>query len=340
MSLTAIAIKNVRRAPLRALLTVLSVAISLVAVLMLRSVSAGYTERVTQTPNNRVVSRHKVGWSQAMPVHYTDEVRKIEGVKTAMGARFPALKHPSPDKKWFQSLAVDARPFMDMHYELDLPDEQKRAFTSDRNSALISAQLAEELGWQLGDRIQLKSAAFPGLFEFNVAGVYRSTRHGFAERTVFCHYEYFNEELPEQERDKIELISAQIHDPTQGARIAKAIDIRFDERDNQTYTMEDKAMNASFVGMFGAILEAIDAVSMMILGIVLLIVGNGVRARKEAPRPHCRRVRGWRFRLRVRGVGRSRHAPHVLRLAGVPLVGDRAADVSEFVHRLRCGLAA
>ncbi len=82
--------------------------------------------------------------------------------------------------------------------------------------------------------------------------------------------------MPLENRHKIGLISAEIVDPAQGAELAKSIDAHFDEQDDQTFTQEDQALNASFVGMFGALLHAIDIVSVLVLGIVILVVGNTV----------------------------------------------------------------
>src|SRR5690606_12514486 len=116
----------------------------------------------------------------------------------------------------------------------------------------------------------------PASVDVEVVCIFESTRHGFAQRDVWIQLPYFNERLDPAERDKINIVSAEIFDASQGVQIARSIDIRFDERDHQTFTQEDQALNASFVRMFGAILEAIDIVSLLILAIVMLLVGNTV----------------------------------------------------------------
>ena len=128
MTLTRLAFANARRSPLRAALTVLAVAISLVAFVLLRTVIANFTEKIRQTPNNRVVTRHKIGWERAMPIHYAEEVRRLPGIDQAMGGRWAGLKHPTNTKVYFDATAVEAKPFIEMHYELVAAPEQKRAF--------------------------------------------------------------------------------------------------------------------------------------------------------------------------------------------------------------------
>jgi putative ABC transport system permease protein len=65
--------------------------------------------------------------------------------------------------------------------------------------------------------------------------------------------------------------------------ISAAVDRLFDERDVQTVTMSERNMQAGFMAGFSAILTALDVVSIIILGIMLLILGNtiamGVRER-------------------------------------------------------------
>ena len=257
-------------------MTAAAVAVTLVAFLLLRTLSANWTERIEQTPNNRVVTRHKIGWGQAMPVRYAEAIRGFPGVKYAMGGRWAPLKHPRNDGTWFDTTAVQAEPFVAMHYELEAPPEQKRAFVEDRRGALVSLELAQQYGWKVGDAIHLRDTEFPMAWEFRVSGIYRSTRHGFAKRSMWIHWEYYNERLPLEQRDTINIVSAQIHQPNEGANIAKAIDIHFDQEENQTYSQEDQAMNASIVGRFGAVLSAMDLVSLLVLTVILLLIGNAM----------------------------------------------------------------
>lgn len=275
-SLARIAVRNAWRSPLRGALTVAAVAVTLIAFLLMRTLSANWTERIAQTPNNRVVTRHKIGWGQAMPKHYTEAVRGLPGVKHAMGGRWAALKHPTNDRVWIEGTAVDAAPFAAMHYELVTPEGQKQAWVADRQGMLVSEELAQIFGWRLGDTVHLKGTEFPGDWEFHVSGIYRSTRHGFAKRAVWVHYGYYNERLPVSERDLIHIVSAEIFEPSEGANIAKAIDTHFDQEDNQTYSQEDQALSASMVGRFGAVLSAMDVVSLLILSVIVLLVGNAM----------------------------------------------------------------
>ena len=250
-----------------------AVATCLVAFLLLRTLGHAWTEQVAQTPNNRVVTRHKLGWAKALPARYADTIRGLPGVETAVGVRWAGLKHPRSEGVLIDSFAVEGRPFVDMHYELEAEPAQKQAFLADRRGALVSEELAEQLGWKLGDRVELESLFGPR-FALDVSAIFKSTRYGFARRVLYFHWEYFNEAVPRDVAERISLVSAKIRDPNQGARIARAIDFRFDDEDERTFSQEDQALTASSTGRFAAILEALELVSLLVLGVVALILGN------------------------------------------------------------------
>jgi putative ABC transport system permease protein len=100
---------------------------------------------------------------------------------------------------------------------------------------------------------------------------------------MIFHWDYVNEQLPPQRRDQIGWVVSRVDDAGAGADVATKIDKVFEQYDNQTLTMSERAMNLSFLGMFSAILKAIDIVSFIILLILVMILGNtiamGVRER-------------------------------------------------------------
>jgi putative ABC transport system permease protein len=275
--------RNVGRVPLRAALTVLAIAICLIVHVLLRSINATWTERTAQTPNNRVVTRHRIGWDYRMPIHYVDDVLKMPGIHRAMGGSWVELKHPVLQTQYFGATAVSAEAFAAMHSELAAPAADKAAFVANRRGIMVSDELAKTFGWKLGDHVHLRGTQYPHDWELDVSCIFHSNRYGFAQRSLWMHWEYYNESLPPEARDQINIISSEIFQPRDGARLAHAIDIHFDAGRDQTFTQEDQALSASMVGQQGALLDALNIVSLCVLGILALIVGNtiamGVRER-------------------------------------------------------------
>lgn len=285
MGLLKLSLRNALRVRARALLTILAVAASLLGFVLLRAVGAGWTEQVRQTPIDRVVTRHRMGWGRRMPLAHVQAIGSLPGVDTVWGVRWASLVHPRDPRLSFDSMALEAAPFIAVHDELAAPAEQRQAFVAERTGAFVSRELAEELGWQLGARLRFRMAEVPGEIELTLSGIFESRRRGFAGRALFLHWEYYDEQLPESLRNSVHMIVARVHEPGESARIARTIDLRFEAHENQTFSQEDQATIAQLVARFGAVLQALDLVSVLILGVVMLILGNtvalGVRERTK-----------------------------------------------------------
>jgi putative ABC transport system permease protein len=84
-------------------------------------------------------------------------------------------------------------------------------------------------------------------------------------------------------KDQVGWIISRVDDPSSVADISAQIDQLFDDRDIQTISMSERALQVSLLGMLSAALKAIDGVSMMMLIVLMLILGNtiamGVRER-------------------------------------------------------------
>jgi putative ABC transport system permease protein len=84
-------------------------------------------------------------------------------------------------------------------------------------------------------------------------------------------------------KDNVGWIWSRVADAKAAADTSVVIDKMFDERDTQTLSQDERSFNASFFAMMSAVLKAIDIISLVILVIMLLILGNtiamGVRER-------------------------------------------------------------
>jgi putative ABC transport system permease protein len=267
-------VRNFYRSPLRASMTVMTIAIMLAAFIFPRALVNAQEERIRQSPNDRVNVRPKQGWRSTLPIGYADQIREMAGVRTAAASRMIGLQLPGKDKVRFASRATEMRPYLEMVEELETPAEQKQAFLADERGALVTQALATEQGWKLGDRVVFESRDFPGKWEVTIAGICRSLREGFAERQVWLHYHFFDRALPKDQQGRVHWVSTEIFEPNQGGPIAKAIDAHFDAAPDPTWSLEDDVRVQAEIGNFSAILTSLDIVSYLVLAVVMSIVGN------------------------------------------------------------------
>ena len=155
------------------------------------------------------------------------------------------------------------------------------------NGAIIGEVLARKKGWQVGQEITLTGSIFPGDWTVKICGTYTTTRRSVDKASMWFRWDYLNRYNEKRKSrawtDKVGWIVSRIDDPDHSAEISHAIDDHFEEFPDQTLTMSEKALNMSFMGMFSAVLTAMDIVSIVILVIMGLILGNtiamGVRER-------------------------------------------------------------
>jgi putative ABC transport system permease protein len=218
-----------------------------------------------------------------VPKRYIDTVRATEGVAVATYANWFGAKDPNNPDSFFATLAVDPGTFLKVYDEMVVPPEQIEAWLEDRKGAVVGDVLARQLGVKVGDKVTLSGTIYPGDWEFNVRGIYSASRKSIDNSQFLFHWDYMNESLPDRRRDQIGWIISRIDDPTKGTQIGAAIDAVFDVKDVQTATMSERAMNLSFMAMFSAMLTALEIVSLIIMAIMMLILGNtiamGVRER-------------------------------------------------------------
>lgn len=284
MHLGQLVLRNSVRSPVRTLLTVVTIGILLTAFVFPRALVEAQEQQVRDSPDNRILTRPRVGWGGTLPLRYADEIRAHPGVRQALGSRWAGFYIPGREELFFSAFALDPGPFIAMHHELVAPPEEKLAWLGDERSLIVSVDLARELGWQLGQRVLFHSRQFPGEWQYTVACIYRAVGGEWAKRSVWVHYGSFNRVLPVEERDELTFVSAEVRDPGQSGQIARDLDRRFDASPVRTLTLEDRVDTAASAGRFRALLRALDVVSYLMLAVVLSILANtlAMNARERA----------------------------------------------------------
>jgi len=278
-----IAARNLHRNLLRTVLTVLGASVAILVFIALRTVLSAWSAAADHSAKDRLATHHKVSFVMPLPKRYIDDLRAVPGVKEATFMSWFGGKNPKNPDEFFATMAVESRSFLSVMDEIVIPDGARKSWMEDKKGAIVGDVLAKKLGVKVGDRFTLQGSIYPGDWEFNISGIYTATRKSMDRSTFFFHWAYLNDTVPESQRDTIGWISTRVDDPARGAAITAAIDRTFDERDTQTTTKSEHAMNLSFMGMLSALLTALDVVSIIILFIMMMIVGNtiamGVRER-------------------------------------------------------------
>jgi putative ABC transport system permease protein len=283
VTLFEVAAKNALRNKFRTFMTVLGGAVAVLAFIMLRTVIFAWNKGVDNAAKDRIATRHKVSIVIPLPKNYIDKIRAVPGVKAASYMNWFGARWPKDPNMFFANVAVEDS-IWDLYPEFRIDPDVMARWKEDKQGAIIGASLAQKLGLKVGDKVTLTGTIYPGDWQFNIDGFYTvAPQSGIPQTNFYFHWKYMNDGALERSKDKIGWIVTRIDDPKKSAEISAAIDKTFDDEDNQTSTMSERAMNQGFLGGASAILSAFDVVSLIILLIMMLILGNtiamGVRER-------------------------------------------------------------
>jgi putative ABC transport system permease protein len=336
MYILKLLLRNAFRHKLRAALTILSITIAILAFGLLRTFVGSWYAGVKASSANRLITRNSVSLIFTLPLSYKDKIRQIDGVKLiAYGNWFAGIY--KDEKNFFANYAIEARNYMELYPEFVVPPDQKETFLRDRKGCVAGRKLIERYRWKIGDIIPLKSAVFPGNWEFVLRGIYHGRDESTDERLFFFHWDYMNEALKKtapRRADQVGWYVVEVKDPNRAAEVAQAIDRTFKNSLAETLTETEKAFFLSFISMADAIIIAIQLVSFVVIIIIIAVAANtmAMTARERIGEYAIFKTlgfRGWRIAGMI--IGESLLITMSGCLVGIALTPPAAKVFSKYV---------
>jgi putative ABC transport system permease protein len=275
MFVPLLVLRNAFRHKLRTTLTVVGIIVAITAFGLLRTIVDAWYAGANASSAARLVTRSSVSLVFLLPLNYAQKIRQVPGVESVAWAN------------WFGGVYIDERNFfaqfaispsyLDLYPEFVLKDAERKAFLADRVGALAGRKLADKYGWKVGDQIPLRGTIYPGTWTFTLRGIYDGADEGTDTSTFFIHFDYLNEAIKRQfprRADQAGVFIEQLHDPEEAAAVSAAIDATFKNSLAETLTETEKAFQLGFVAMSEAILLAIQAVSFVVIVIIMAVMAN------------------------------------------------------------------
>jgi putative ABC transport system permease protein len=178
---------------------------------------------------------------------------------------------------FFPQFAVDAATYLDLYPEYVFKPEEKKAFQVDRQGVVVGRKLADTYGWKIGDQIPLRGTIYPGTWTFTLRGIYDGVDAKVDESQFLFHWDFLNESVKARfprRGDQAGVYIVEIRDPAQAADISARVDATFRNSLAETLTETEKAFQLGFVAMTEAILVAIQAVSFVVIIIIMAVMAN------------------------------------------------------------------
>ncbi len=276
MKILKLVSKNSLRHKLRTSLTVFGLAVAVMAFVIIRTtINAWYAGAEAASPN-RLITRHSVSLTFFLPLAYKERINNVDGVLDVSHATWFAGIYVDP-KNFFAQFAIDHNNYLEMYDEFVVPPDQLETFKRERNAAIVGRALADRYGWEVGDNVRLAGTIFPGDWDFKIVGIYTGAEEKTDENAWFHRWDYIDERLREEAPMRagyVGTFAVQIDDPQRSAAVSKEIDQLFENSQFETKTETEEAFNLSFVSMASQIVLGLKIVSIMVIGIILLVLGN------------------------------------------------------------------
>lgn len=275
-SLRHLILRNLLRHRLRSALTAVGIMVAVIAFGLLRSLVDAFHAGADSASATRLVTRNAVSLGIGLPITYRDRIRQIPGVTRVGMARWFGGVYVD-ERRFFPQFAIDPVNYLELYPEFLLPEAQRSAFLRDRNCAIVGRQLAGRHGWQVGDTIPLKGTFYPGEWRFRLCGIYRGATPVADEGQMFIHHVLLNERLRLEDhprKDQVGVYIVGIEDASRAAAIAMLVDAQFRNSRAETLTETERAFQLSFVEMASTIMRVIEAVSWIILLVVMAVMAN------------------------------------------------------------------
>lgn len=269
MKFAKLVFKNILRNKLRTVLTVSSVVVSLFLIVTLATMLTEFERGSSKASPLRLVSRHAVSLGFVIPYAHLARIKSVPGVKEAMPFNWFGGIYKD-ERNFFANFAVDAAKLRDVVTELKMSDAEWQAFINDKQGAIVGQKLVTLYGFTPGQRITLKSPIYNQSVEFIIRGVCT----GGDEKTLFFHYDYINELMPDWAKDQASTFSIIANSADDVPRIAQQIDSMFVNTDAPTKTESESEFAKSFETMMGGVKQFLYAIIAAITFSVLLVMGN------------------------------------------------------------------
>ncbi len=268
--------KNALRHKLRTSLTILGMAIAVMAFGVLRTVVDMYYEGLEATAANRLITRQSVSFIFPLPISYRDQIAKIPGVETVSFANWFGGTYKDKNN-FFARMGADPETIFDVYPEYLVSAKELETFKQERNSCIIGSEIAKQYGFKIGDIIPLDGDIYPGKWEFVVRGIYKPRDKSTDATQMFFHWSAIDErmkvDMPRRAGNVMWYI-IKIKDPAQAATISEQVDALFKNSSNSTKTETERAFTQGFISGASSLLNAMNAVSYIIIGIIMLVLGN------------------------------------------------------------------
>jgi putative ABC transport system permease protein len=270
--------RNALRQKLRMSLTMVGLVVAISAFGLLRTIVDAWYAGVDATSSVRLVTRNSISLVFPLPLNYAQRMRQVDGVTgVSWGNWFGGVY--INERNFFPQFAVDGASYLDMYPEYVVAPAELKAFISDRQGVIVGRKLADQYGWKIGDQIPLRGTIYPGTWTFTLRAIYDGVDAKTDESQFLFQWAYLNETIKKRygrKGDQVGFYIERLRNPDDAADVSRQVDAFFRNSLAETLTETEKAFQLGFVSMTELILVAVQAVSFVVILIIMAVMANTI----------------------------------------------------------------
>ncbi len=290
MKIIKLVFKNALRHKLRTILTILGISIAVFAFGLLRTFVTSWHSGVDASAADRLIVRHAVSFIFPLPSAYTNKIKSVDEVAEVSYANWFGGTYIDKSN-FFARMAVDVNTFFNVYPEFVLSEEELTNFKRERNSCVIGSKLAEQYDLEIGDIMTLDGDIYPGKWDFVIRGIYEPKFNSTDANQMFFHWEYLNERMNQESPSRANFIGwfiVKVANIENTSEVSASIDQVFKNSTAETKSETERAFQQGFLASTGAIISAMNAISFVIVGIIMLVLANTmIMAARERTREYA-----------------------------------------------------
>lgn len=259
-------------------LTLVGLVVAVCAFGLLRTIVDAWYAGVDASSAARLVTRNSTSLVFPLPLNYAQRIRQIDGVTGVSWGNWFGGVYIS-ERNFFPQFAVDGASYLDMYPEYVIAPPELKAFLTDRQGVVVGRKLADQFGWKIGDQIPLRGTIFPGTWTFTLRAIYDGADAKTDESQFLFHWDYLNETVKKRygrRGDQVGFYIERLANPDDAAAVSKQVDGYFRNSLAETLTETEKAFQLGFISMTELILVAIQAVSLVVILIIMAVMANTI----------------------------------------------------------------
>ena len=272
MTLTSFVAKSAFRNKRRSLLTVASIAFSLLLLCIMLCVwRSFYIDPGAPDSALRIMTRHKVSLANFLPIYYRNKIRTVPGVvhvvpMTWFGGKY---KDDKPEN-YFAQFATDPDEYFDVAADKVMPADQLAAWKRDRAGCVVDVNLAQKHNWKIGDHIILQGTIFPANLDLTVRGIYSIDP---PSSNLYFHTKYLEESV-DWFKDTAGFYFTRADTAEHMPQAARAIDDMFHSTPVPTKSESEQAFKLDFINTLGSVKAFILSICGAVVFTTLLVCAN------------------------------------------------------------------